>query len=243
MIMQSFRQYLLKEQANNDFDFWPEEDIIDWITRNGHRVLKKYNIEDLDPGNFENAKYDYGIVNATAVLLSGDEECLPRINGSTHLRYLPCQFGHIERNFFIANCSLGSLKGCPKIVGGRFSISNNPEITSLDYFPERASSYILRGTGITSLSGIHKVIKEIRPNRQGDGEIVVPHTLTNSILGLLKIPGLRTISYPATERAKYSNELRQAIGIVYNHLQTDEKNAIACQRELIENNLDDYAEF
>jgi hypothetical protein len=156
---------------------------------------------------------------------------------------LPCQFGHIERNFFIANCSLGSLKGCPKIVGGRFSISHNQAITSLDYLPERASSYILRGTNITSFSGIHKVIKEIRPNRQGDGEIVVPHTLTNSILGVLKIPGLKTISYPATERAKYSNELRQAIGIVYNHLQNEKINILACQEELIDNDLKDYAEL
>jgi hypothetical protein len=239
--MLNFKQYLLKEQSDN-FDFWPEEDIIDWITRNGHRVLKKYNIEDIEHANFENAKYDNGMLSATSVLFSSDEERLPRINGS-ELRYLPCQFGHIERNFFVANCSLGSLKGCPKTVGGRFSISNNPEITTLDYLPETASSYILRGTGITSFAGIDKVIKQIRPNRQGDGEIVIPRTLTSSMLGLLKIPGLRTISYPANDRNKYSNDLRQAIGIVYDHLQTEKRSILACQQDLMKAKLLEYAKL
>jgi len=238
--MQSFKQYLAEE--NNNFDFWPHEDVVDWITRNGHRVLKKYNIEDFDEGSIKHATVmPNGTVNAGQIILTDYGECLPEMKGSD-LTYLPCQFGEIIGSFFVAKCNLGSLKGSPKKVGGKYSISNNYAITSIEYLPEEAGGYILRNTSIKSFSGIHKVIKKV--TGAAEPTIMLPSSAEHAFLGFLKIPGLKqlTLSQVVQDRgAGVRKELIHAVNIVNKYLPLG--NIFACQEELIDNDLKDYAEL
>ena len=238
--MQSFKQYLKEEQ--NDFEFWPQEDVMEWATGMGHRVLKKYNIEGVSSGAFADPKMENDMLNAIAVWLTDGSDELPRI-GSSDLRHLPCQFGHIAKHFFVANCKLGSLKGAPITVEGKFSISNNPEITSIQYLPKEAACYVLRETGIKSFAGIHKIIKRILDNGISDGgEVYLPASTEHALLGFLKIPGCNSLELEFSEAKIAPPKLIKACEIISNHLQNG-KNIIACQKELYDNDLDEYAEL
>ncbi len=242
--MQSFKEYLLKEGSWKDnFEFWPRRDILDWVAKNGHRVLKKYNISDFQIGAIAEGWPDAnGIVNPRSVNLVDCAECLPKIN-ETEFRHFPCQFGKVDGSFFVVRCDLGSLKGSPKIVGGRYSISNNYAITSIEYLPEQAGSYILRNTSIKSFSGINKVIKRVTST--SEGFIMLPSSTESALLGFLKIPGLQELRLSTVVQHQgkaVSKELITAVNIVNSHLAAT-KDTIACQRELIENDLDEYAEF
>lgn len=237
--MRSFKRYLAENQDN--FEFWPEQDFIDWFLGNGHRVLKKYNIEAPPTGFYDGIVIENGIANAKLITLSSEQTCLPRI-GNTNLRHLPFQFGHIDRHFFMTDCDLGSLKGAPKTVGGKFSISNNKSITTFEHLPAAATSYILRGTGIKSFSGIHKVIKQFNANQALDaGTIVIPNTTEKALLGLLKIPGFKQVRTSGNDTS-INAKLDEACEIITKHAQ-DEKNIIACQEELFKNDLDQYAKL
>ena len=239
--MQSFKQYLAEE--NNNFDFWPHEDVVDWITRNGHRVLKKYNIQDFDRGSIgqDATVMPDGTVNAGQINLTGYEECLPKIEG-TELTYLPCQFGELYASFFVARCNLGSLKGSPKKVRGKYSISGNYAITSIEYLPEEAGGYILRNTSIKSFSGIHKVIKKVTGLQEAT--IMLPSCAEHAFLGFLKIPGLEELKLSQVVQDRgvgIRKELIQAVNIVNKYLPLG--NVFECQEELIDNDLKDYAEL
>ncbi len=65
------------------------------------------------------------------------------------------------------------------------------------------------------------------------------------VLNLLKLPNLTkvyaTVTLPQPADKRFINPFNLALAIVSNHLL--DKDTIACQRELIENDLDEYAEF
>jgi hypothetical protein len=241
--MQNFKKYLLQEEHN---DFWPEQDIREWATDQGHAVLKKYNVQSPhEQGQILNPIITYGKLNCSYVQISSFPECLP-LEEETDLRKFPCQFGHISRHFFAGDCDLFSLKGAPTSVEGKFSISGNDNISTLDYFPESASKYILRGTSIASFHRINKIVKKINPSTEDYDHFVLPFSnLGDSFLGFLLIPGCNDIGYSPTattgELTKYPKFIK-AVNIVGRHLQGD-KDVLECQEELITNGLRQYAKL
>lgn len=72
------------------------------------------------------------------------------------------------------------------------------------------------------------------------------NAIEGGLLNLLKIPDLRQVSLRIGQISNddiTSIRLRKAFIIINYHLSIEERNIIARQRELIENDLDDYAEF
>ena len=59
----------------------------------------------------------------------------------------------------LSSAGLKTLKGCPKIVAGRFDISNNPDLKSLVHGPVMTKGYYrANGCGLTSLAGAPIVV-------------------------------------------------------------------------------------
>ena len=238
--MLSFKQYLKEDY--NDFEFWPEEDALDWAIDNGLRVFKKYSLNAPSNTIVQNATIENGMLNGTDVMLTDEKSALPQI-GNSNLRHLPFQFGKIKMHFFASDCNLGSLKGSPITVGGKYSVSANMAITSFEYLPQEASAYILRGTSIKSFSGVHKVIKRMVANgKVYSGQVYIPATVEKCLLGFLKIPGCKSLELGHSDQKIAPLSLIKACDIITKHLQ-DNRNIIACQEELFQNNLDEYAKL
>jgi hypothetical protein len=84
-----------------------------------------------------------------------------------------------------------------------------------------------------SLSKINKHIKSL------NGGLFIYENYKGPLLSVMKIHGLK---YVEAQINKPSHELEQALDIINDHLQSD-GNIIACQKELYDNNLDEYAEL
>jgi hypothetical protein len=72
------------------------------------------------------------------------------------------------------------------------------------------------------------------------------NAIEGGLLNLLKIPDLRQVSVRIGQNSSddiISVRLGKAFIIINSHLSNEKRNIIACQRELIENDLDEYAEF
>ena len=155
---------------------------------------------------------------------------------------------YIDGDFYCTTLKLTSLKGSPSIIDGRFVCSNN-KLTSLEGAPSKVSddfccevnklstlegapSYIgelfnCYFNNLTSLHNIHKQIKYI-----GGIAIFNKNPITSHVLGLLMIEGLKDI--------RIDNQVVQ--GILNNHL-TGDRDVFACQEELIEAGLEDFAQL
>jgi hypothetical protein len=163
------------------------------------------------------------------------------------------------------NCSynnLTTLEGAPELnaagdfsVGGDFYCNNNeltsplvggPEqcrlfnaannkLTSFEGFPKHAQFIQAYGNPITSFSDVHKHI----PRCQGFN---LPPVKTG-VLAFFKVKDCTSIAFTINGRKTEDGEFGLVAQIVSKHLFSSERSAIKCQRELIENDLDDYAEF
>lgn len=134
--------------------------------------------------------------------------------------------------------NLTSIEGLPSRIAGRMSIKECPELISLQGIPSvMREVYLYKLPKITSFSGIHKLIKRC------NGMFYVNGDVTHAVLGLLKIPGIEylgtTLGWSKGER----QPLEQAIAIIKMFYESNNKDAVACQRKLIENDLDEYAEL
>lgn len=148
-------------------------------------------------------------------------------------------FDKVDGDIIISG-ELHSFDGVPKRINGRLDFSEAP--------------------GMTSLSQIHQHFEYITER------LVLPNSIRADILGVLKVKGLLGISFH-DEYTEFSNKadiskfpyypgtplsypdfvtrtvvnLSKLKEIINNHLSEQEKNVIACQRELIENDFDEYA--
>ena len=133
-----------------------------------------------------------------------------------------------NNNFYFDDCNLTSLKGAPQEVGGSFYCYNN-QLTSLEGAPQKVNGdFSCYDNPIKSLKGIGKTyMKEI------NGFINLDHCpIESHMLGLLKVKGLTFIKF---------NQNRKVEEIINKHLKT--RDLLACQDELIENGLEEYAQL
>ncbi len=120
----------------------------------------------------------------------------------------------IKGGLSVTNCPNLTIEGCPSIIGGNVAWWYLPITNHID-----------------------KVFKEVR------GSIIVPPTY-KGYLSFLKIKKLKnTIIISASlTRDAYDKGAIEAKDIINDHLDGD-RDVIACQRELIEKDLDEYAEL
>jgi hypothetical protein len=165
-------------------------------------------------------------------------------------------------NFNCSHNNLTSLEGAPELnsagdfsVGGDFYCSNNelisplvggPEkcrlfnasnnkLTSFEGFPKHAQFIQSYGNPITSFSDVHKHI----PRCQG---FTLPPVKTG-VLAFFKVKDCTSIAFTTNGRKTEDGEFDKVAQIVTKHLQDRNRNILACQEELIDNDLKDYAEF
>jgi hypothetical protein len=240
--MKNFKSFLTENYDH--FEFWPIQDAYDWASNTGLVVVvvKKYNISS-ENITCENPVINGDVLDVDQLSIEQRMENLPRI-GNTELRHLPCQFGTVHTSFMVSECNLGSLKGCPISVGARFSVKNNPQITSIDFLPRDAAQYILAGTGIKSFQGIEKQIEKINKPYMPGGNIIIPAGLESHCLGLLKIPSLKSIDISVADLNKHKPKtgITKMMHIINKHLVGD-RDIIACQEELIEAGLKEFAKL
>lgn len=130
------------------------------------------------------------------------------------------------------NPKLKSLKGSPVEVTGYFRCSDNPELTSLEGAPKEVSDnfHCSRNHKLTSLKGIHKQVTKI------DGMIYAfMCPIKSHVLGLLLIKGLTGVELDNQEVEDILNK--------YLPNTRGNKALIECQSELLDANLEDYAEL
>lgn len=144
----------------------------------------------------------------------------------------------VTGNFFCSNNpKLISLEGGPKEVGGDFRCLNNPKLISLKGAPKEVGQ---GGKGgdfwctaipkITSLKDIHKQVTNL------NGKFYATNTpIKSHVLGLLLIKGCIGV--------KLDNKEVEAILNKYLPNTRGNKAVIDCQSELLDADLDDFAEL
>lgn len=137
----------------------------------------------------------------------------------------------VEGNCRFGALRLRSLKGCPSYVGGFFECSGT-KITSLEGAPEYTGHDFWCGhTKIRSLHDVHKQIKYI------GGSAYLSHTIISNVLGLILIKGLKKIGFVGPNDAHIKVQL-----IINKHLKGD-RDVHACQEEMLEAGLVEYAKL
>jgi hypothetical protein len=131
-------------------------------------------------------------------------------------------------SFYCNDNQLTSLEGAPIKVGGIFSCSFNL-LTSFDGAPkEVGDDFYGIGNKLTSLEGIHKQIKKMNGTFYAHGNPIKSH-----VLGLLLIEGLTQITL--------GNQ--QVQDILNKHLGKGKAGVLNARQELLDLDLDDYAEL
>ena len=136
-----------------------------------------------------------------------------------------------QREFDCSHENLTSLKGSPKEVKGTFNCGHN-KLTSLEGAPSIVDGHFVCRDNyeLTSLEGVHKIIKEIK------GVFYAHHTKIKShVLGLLLIKGIRNVELDDQEVENILNKY------LPNHKGNSE--VFACQNELIDKGFDEYAQL
>lgn len=130
----------------------------------------------------------------------------------------------VTRSFDVSSNRLTSLEGCPKLSGDHVTLN-------------------LFNNNLTSLRNIHKHIPRL------DGRIILTsNPIKTHVLGLLLIDGLIEINYDDIFSVEsHDKELRRVVEIINRHLTEDRRVSMArvnrCQDELIEADLEDFAEI
>jgi hypothetical protein len=134
---------------------------------------------------------------------------------------------HYPGNFFCSRKNLTSLKGAPSSVGGDFDCYNNV-LTSLEGGPSFiGGNFYCYKNNLTSLHNIYKQIKHI-----GGFATFNYNPIKSHVLGLLLIEGLTSVRFDNLE----------VTNIINKHLKGD-RDVFACQEELIEAGLEDFAQL
>jgi|688.fasta_scaffold11334_7 hypothetical protein len=136
-----------------------------------------------------------------------------------------------------------TFKNFPEIVGeGGIEFSTGNQIQSLDGFPSDISNRLdtsrIRNFDFTNFN---KYVKRL------DGWLITSALYEGPLLSLLKIRDLKHVGFidhhsgKSQDEVKIKVNLRNACNIINKYLPLG--NFIECQRELIENDLDEYAEL
>jgi hypothetical protein len=129
------------------------------------------------------------------------------------------------------NKQLTSLAGAPASVGGHFGCFNNKQLTSLAGAPASVGSdFNCANNKLTSLAGIHKIIKKM------DGEFYASsNDIKSHVLGLLMIPGCKKVKLDNKEVEDILNKYLPNTG--------GNQWVMQCQTELIEAGYREYAKL
>lgn len=141
---------------------------------------------------------------------------------------------------------LKSFEGFPDRISARGSkeygtaalvaITINNELQTLDGISRQINGDLRLGLCHNiNWSNAHKHFDYI------DGFVTVSNSYNGPMLWALKIPKLRMLHFDSISKA--TPEQAQLMSILAKHLRTPERNVLACQEELIDNGLKDYAEL
>ena len=152
---------------------------------------------------------------------------------------------------------LTSLEGCPSLILGAFTCYDN-HLETLKGGPSKVTDYYtcsrnylsdLDGVAshigeafdcshnnLTSLHNIHKQIKHI-----GGSANFIHNPIKSHVLGLLLIDGLEEVSFESFSIS--SNATRHKMNHIINKHLKNGRDVFACQEELIEAGLDEYAQL
>lgn len=140
----------------------------------------------------------------------------------------------VHDDLFVSNNKITSFQYCPKQIDGSFFIEHNL-IESIEHAPERIGrSCWLNDNKITSLKDIHKHIKYIGGKLDVSG-----NPITSNILGVILIDSLEDV----VATGLTSSKLYKAVKIVNKYLGKGKAGVLEAQQELIENDLEDFAEL
>lgn len=180
-------------------------------------TLSGSDIENLVDENLEGVKYLY--LNAVAIKnLIGCPKSVIRISFNN------CKY-------------LESLEGCPEKLES-LSFDGICDINSFEFFPKKIVKDLDFRTlvKIKSFTGINKYIKEIH------GDVRIPESYEGPILSLLKVKGIN--DFKTTGWSKEERQISKMLKILRRYYRQDgTANLIACQKDLYDNGLDDYAEL
>jgi hypothetical protein len=140
--------------------------------------------------------------------------------------------------FYCFENYLTTLKGAPSKIGNTFSCRHNL-LTSLDGAPsELGGGFFCSDNNLTSLKGIHKIIKKMNGMFYAQGNPIKSH-----VLGVLLIPGLKSIEF--VEMGKASSDLIKVQKILNKYLPNTigNKSLLTCQNELLDAGFDEYAQL
>jgi hypothetical protein len=171
--------------------------------------------------------YDYSHEQITS-LMHGPTEVKGSFfcnnNQLSSLMYGPTATGS---TFDCSHNNLTTLKHAPLTVGHNFDCSYN-KLTALELLARQIDyNFKCEYNKLTSLQGIHKQIKQI-----GNIADFRKNTIKSHVLGLIRIERLKKVFFDDDELTKIINK----------HLQ-DGRDVMACQDELIDAGLDEYAQL
>lgn len=133
----------------------------------------------------------------------------------------------VAKSFDCSYNRIKSLKFAPKEIGSDFFCIDN-DLTSLEGIPSIINGNLfISGNKLTSLHNIHKQIK-----RMGAYANFSNNPITSHVLGLLLVNGLYSINLDNPKVDTIMNK----------HLNGD-RDVFACQEELIEAGLDEFAQL
>jgi hypothetical protein len=155
----------------------------------------------------------------------------------------------IYGNFDVQDNLLESLKGGPVETFGSYIVNNNSRITSLEFGPRKVGGHfyfqncgvasidhapryvggIFYGpqNNITSLKGIEKIVDFI-----GEDLILNDNPIESHVLGVLLIKGVRHV---------WMDRVQEVQEIINQHLGS--RDLLACQEELIDAGLEEFAQL
>ena len=161
---------------------------------------------------------------------------------------LPVVFSTVDGSFSLLVTKFDTLKGCPTKVGGDFVLRFLPFLKSLEFAPrvvgedciihkceqletisglpaeigasEYGGNLELSNLNITSLQGIHKIVRRV------NGEITVKDCpIESHVLGVFLIRGVKRFNFPVNGEVET---------IINKHLASEDRDVNACQEELID---------
>jgi len=194
------------------------------LTIDGKKITEKTPSEPW-PGNFNCSGTKITSLEGAPSSVGGGFYCFN--NQLTSLEGAPSSVGS---DFGCYNNQLTSLEGAPSSVGGYFSCAYN-NLTSLEGAPSSVGgNFGCFNNKLTSLTGIHKILKQM------NGTFFVDvNPLKSNVIGLLLVKGCKKVEL----------DNKQVEEIMNKHLQSPfgNRRVIECQSEMLDADLDDWAEL
>ena len=133
---------------------------------------------------------------------------------------------HISGDFYVWCNDITSLMGGPQLVDGGYNCADNL-LTDLTGAPSIISYFDFTKNNITSLVGIHKIIKSCKVIT------FAPNEITQGGIGLLLISDLTSIN----------SGHHEPFEIIKNYLGSGTKGMMMCRTELISSGFANYAKL